>query len=244
MRQAFASVLMISGFWASAVSAAPAFSRDASAPAFRFPAMPGIPSTEGFPGMGNTAEGGQSGNPGVTSPLVPAPKPVQQPRPEATQTARLDDLFQRLAHAGDSDEADGLAHAIERLWLQSGSDTADLLMLRTVAAIGKGEVSVASQLLDKIVVIDPGWAEAWNKRATLRFLKGDDVGAMQDIAEVLAIEPRHFGALSGMAFILQRNGMDKQALDLVRRATAVYPHNTELEKLAAELALKVEGRDI
>ena len=126
---------------------------------------------------------------------------------------------------------------------RSGSDTADLLMVRSVEAAGKGDLDLASRLLDKVVVIDPRWAEAWNKRATLRYLKGDDVGAMEDIAEVLALEPRHFGALSGMSSILERNGMDKQALALIRRAKTIYPHNADLEKVESELSLKVEGRD-
>ncbi|MDX7951655.1 hypothetical protein P7D22_10795 [Lichenihabitans sp. Uapishka_5] len=227
MRLFFASVLIVSSISTGVAHATPVLLREAPAAAERWPA---------FGGLADTA------NPGVTSPLAPAPKP--SPGPVTGQAERLDDLFGRLAHAGDADEADGLAHAIERLWLRSGSDTADLLMVRSVAAIGKGKLDVAAQLLDRIVAIDPTWTEAWNKRATLRFLKGDDSGAMQDIAEVLAREPRHFGALSGMGVILQRVGMDKQALDLIRRTEAIYPHNAELEKLEGELSLKVEGRDI
>ena len=244
MRQAFAVILILSGLSAGDVSASPALSRDGAGSTGRFPAVPGWPLGRGLPSFGGAADTGNAGNPGVTAPLVTAPKRDAQPKPEPSAAARLDDLFQRLAHAEDSDEADGLAHAIERLWLQSGSDTADLLMVRAVAALGKGQPKVASDLLDKIVVVDPGWVEAWNKRATLRFLDGDDVGAMQDVAQVLSREPRHFGALSGMAAILHRNGMDKQALELARRTEAIYPHNAELEKLESELSLKVEGRDI
>lgn len=242
MRQALASAFVLSGLWAGAAPAAPALSRDGQVPAYSFPFLPGVPNE--LRTFGSVADGGGVGNPGVTAPLVPAPKSPPQPKAQPTEAARLDDLFQRLAHAEDSDEAEGLAHAIEQLWLRSGSDTADLLMVRAVAALGKGEAKVASDLLDRIVIIDPNWIEAWNRRATLRFLKGDDAGAMQDVAEVLAREPRHFGALSGMAFILQRNGMEKQALDLVRRTEAIYPHNAGLEKLDSELSLKVEGRDI
>lgn len=223
MRQALASVLIISGILAGAAPAAPAFSRDAFSPAEAFPALPGV------------SEDGAAAKPGVP------PPPAAPPTPEA---AHLDDLFGRLARASDAGEADALAGIIQQMWLHSGSDTADLLMVRAVAALGKGESKVASNLLDKVIALDPAWAEAWNKRATLRFLKGDDVGAMEDIAEVLAREPRHFGALSGMAAILHRNGMDKEALALVRRTEAIYPHNADLEKLEAELSLKVEGRPI
>lgn len=242
MRQALAAILVLSGLSAGAASTALALSRESKGPADSFPAIPGWPVPRGGSSLGGAPGNILAGNPGVTTPLVPAPKRDGQPEPSTA--ARLDDLFGRLAHAEDSDEADGLAHAIERVWLQSGSDTADLLMVRAVAALGKGESKVASDLLDKIIVVDPGWVEAWNKRATLRFLDGDDVGAMEDVAQVLSREPRHFGALSGMAVILHRNGMDKQALDLTRRTEAIYPHNAELEKLETELKLKVEGRDI
>lgn len=203
------------------------------APAFQFPPLTG----DALPRQGRGA------NPGVTAPLVPQAKP-DAAKPPATEAQRLDDLFHRLAQAGDADEAKGLALAIEHLWLTSGSDTADLLMVRSVEAAGKGDLDLAARLLDKVVVIDPTWAEAWNKRATLRYLKGDDAGAMQDIAQVLALEPRHFGALSGMSSILERNGMNKQALALIRKTKAIYPHNADLEKVESELSLKVQGRDI
>jgi tetratricopeptide (TPR) repeat protein len=211
------------------------------APAFRFPPLPGDfgsgPGTHG-------GTGSRDHNPGVTAPLVPPAKPETAPKAPVTDAQQLDELFQRLAKSGDADEAKGLALAIEHLWLNSGSDTADLLMVRSVEAAGKGDLALAVRLLDKIVTIDPSWAEAWNKRATLRYLQGDDVGAMEDIAQVLALEPRHFGALSGMSSILQRNGMTKEALALIRKAMVIYPHNVDLEKVESELSLKVEGRDI
>ncbi len=236
MRQASLSVLIITALSTGAASAAPVLSYEGQAPAYSFPVIPGVPR----PSLGPASEG----NPGVTAPLIPAPKTTPPAKTEQTTAERLDDLFQRLAHAEDADEANGLAEAIQRLWLHSGSDTADLLMVRAVTALTKGESKVATDLLDRIVALDPGWAEAWNKRATLRFLKGDDAGAMQDIAQVLALEPRHFGALSGMAAILQRAGMDKQALALIRRVETIYPHNADLEKLEGQLSLKVEGREI
>ena len=154
----------------------------------------------------------------------------------------INDLFHRLSTAADSGEATGIATAIEHLWLQSGSDTADLLMMRSVSALAKGDNDLATNLLGKIIVLQPDWAEAWNKRATLRFLKGDDAGSMNDISHVLSLEPRHFGALSGMGFILQRAGLKKEALAMLRKAAAIYPHNEELGKSIDALTLEVEGQ--
>lgn len=175
-----------------------------------------------------------------------APK-VEEPHVESkvpTRAQLLDGLFDRLAKASDPDEAGGIAALIERTWMRSGSDTADLLMSRAVAAMGSDHRDVATALLDKIVVLAPDWAEGWNKRATLRFLEDDDAGSMEDLSHVLALEPRHFGALSGMGFILKRNGLDAGALKALRKALALYPENPDLRKAVEQLTPEVEGRDL
>lgn len=161
-----------------------------------------------------------------------------------TRAQLLDGLFDRLAKSTDPDEAGGIAALIERTWMRSGSDTADLLMSRAVAAMGTDHRDVATALLDKIVALRPDWAEGWNKRATLRFLEDDDAGSMEDLSHVLALEPRHFGALSGMGFILKRNGLDAGALKALRKALALYPENPDLRKAVDQLTPEVEGRDL
>lgn len=194
--------------------------------------------------MGETKPGIRPpGTPGVTAPLVP-PTVKSAPAAPRTHAEILDDLFHRLAGAADTDEASGLAARIQRLWLDSGSDTADLLMSRASTAAAKGNSKLAGDLLDRIVVLAPVWAEAWNKRANLRFLGGDDDGAMEDIGHVLALEPRHFGALTGMAVIMQRHGFKKDALSLLRKAADIYPHNSDLTDMVDKLTLDVEGRPI
>lgn len=185
-------------------------------------------------------KGKAAGTPGVTAPLVPPAK--APPPPPRSRVEVLDDLFHQLAGANDKDEAVGVASRIERLWLESGSDTVDLLVGRATAAIGKGNSDLARGLLDKVVVLDPDWAEGWNKRATLRYLADDDAGAMVDIGHVLALEPRHFGALTGMAVIMNRHGFKKDALVLLRRVAALYPHNSDVDEMIETLVPEVDGR--
>lgn len=250
MRQIFRNVLVAVGVAAGVpVQAGPILSKGGNVPAFEFPAIPGVPRAPSLPNFDWKPPElhGTGGNPGVTKPLVPPTAGGTADRKAAKPENRADilnELFQRLSSSTDSAESGTIAVSIEHVWLESGSDTADLLMVRTVTAIGKGDSDLAAKLLDRIVGIDPTWAEAWNKRATLRFLSGDDRGAMDDISHVLTLEPRHFGALSGMGFILQRNGMKKQALAMIRKAAEIYPHNAELEKVLSNLTLDVEGRDI
>ncbi len=176
---------------------------------------------------------------GGTAETAPAPPPKPPTRAEA-----LDKLLNRLAQAQDEGEARAVAGLVQRMWMESGSDTADLLMTRAVAAMNDNRRDVAEALLDKIIDLRPGWAEAWNKRATLRFLENDDAGSMADISHVLAIEPRHFGALSGMGFILERHGEDAAALKALRRALGVYPQDPEVRKAVEKLAPSVEGQEL
>lgn len=168
------------------------------------------------------------------------------PRPPLAVARRhtLDDLYGKLAASSDIDEAKGLATLIGNIWMRSGSDTANLLMQRAIKSIEDKNYRLALNLLDKIVELQPNWAEAWNKRASVRYFSGDVDGSMADVEHVLKLEPKHFGALEGMAMILQRTGFDKQALAVYRRVLAVYPHQPEVEKIVDKLRLEVEGQGI
>src|SRR4051812_42101826 len=138
-----------------------------------------------------TAPRESEAKPEPAKPADPKFKPRPLPREAAQRTKVLDELFQRLAATSDADEGKGIAGAIERVWLRSGSDTADLLMSRAVAAVQAKDLPLALEVLDKVVAVEPGWAEGWNKRATARFLSNDINGAMADIDRVLKLEPRH-----------------------------------------------------
>ena len=181
---------------------------------------------------------------------LPAPQAAaatadeQKPAQPAGRQKILDELFDRLGKAQDDSEAKGIAGAIDRVWMRSGSDTADLLMNRAMQAIAHKNWTLSQELLDKVVVIDPYWAEAWNKRATARFFTEDYFGSMADLAEVLKLEPRHYAALTGMGFILQRTGFDKRALQVFRRALEINPQQEDIRKTVEKLTLEVEGQPI
>ena len=168
------------------------------------------------------------------------------PKPSLSAARRhtLDDLYGKLAAASEAEEAKGLATLIANIWMRSGSDTANLLMQRAAKAQATNAYPVALDLLDRIVELQPNWAEAWNRRATVRFLAGDLDGSMADVEHVLKLEPKHFGALQGMGLILQKTGFDKQALEVYRRALAIYPHQPELKETVDKLTLQVEGQGI
>lgn len=156
----------------------------------------------------------------------------------------IDFLFGALKAAPDETSAKSIEERIWALWLVSGSDTCNLLMTRAKQAIDDEKYDVALRLLDAIIEIRPGYVEAWNRRATVFFLKKDYGHALADLRQVLAREPRHFAALAGLGAIMQDMGDDKGALDAYRRALALDPHLKGVADKVKTLVDKVEGRDI
>ena len=156
----------------------------------------------------------------------------------------IDFLFGALKAAPDETSAKSIEERIWALWLVSGSDTCNLLMTRAKQAIDGEKYDVALRLLDAIIEIRPGYVEAWNRRATVFFLKKDYGHALADLRQVLVREPRHFAALAGLGAIMQDVGDDKDALDAYRRALAIDPHLKGIAEKVKTLVGKVEGRDI
>lgn len=156
----------------------------------------------------------------------------------------LDTLFSALKIAPNDASAKAIEDRIWSVWTASGSDTCNLLMSREKAASDAKEYDLAIRLLDSVVALKPDYVEAWNRRATIYYLKQDYPHALADLAEVLAREPRHFGALSGLGLILQEIGDDKDALDAYRKALAIDPHLENVPETVRTLTDKVEGREI
>lgn len=157
---------------------------------------------------------------------------------------RLDRLFERLANAENENEARGVSLLIYRRWMRSGSDTADLLMVRAQQATRASDHALAIELLDRVLVLQPDWAEAWNRRAVTFHMLGDPVAAIADIHRVLTLEPRHFGAWAGLGHIFREGGDDKGALASYERAIAINPHIPQLAPIVEKLKREIEGVDL
>ena len=160
------------------------------------------------------------------------------------RTRNLDFLFGALKVAPDDVTAKAIEERIWAVWTASPSDTANLLMTRVKTAIEVKDLDLAIKLLDAIVKVKPEYVEAWNRRATIYYMKKDYGRALADIRQVLKREPRHFGALAGFGLILQDIGDDKQALEVYRRVLTLYPRMERIPDLVKTLQEKVEGRNI
>jgi len=177
-------------------------------------------------------------------PLVAPPSDVPKVPPRADRTRNLEFLLGALKVAPDDTSAKAIEDRIWALWMVSGSDTVDVLMSRVKEASDAENYTLAIRLLDAVIEIDPDFVEAWNRRATIFFLKKDYSSSLADIMHVLVQEPRHFGALAGLGTILEEVGDDRHALDAYRKALAVHPHLKGVAEHVKSLTDKVEGRDI
>lgn len=162
----------------------------------------------------------------------------------AARAHRLDRLFSDLGRTKVEDEADAMVAEIWKLWLQSGQPDLDAALQQATGLINHGLPALAIPALDDIVAQAPGWAEAWNKRATVLFLMGEHDRSLADIDRVLALEPRHFGALAGMGLIRIQKGELRLALAAYRRALAVNPFLKERFQLVPELERQVGERPL
>jgi len=157
---------------------------------------------------------------------------------------RLDALFERLAAVENPLEARIVEQAIWQIWLESKSDTVDLLMTHGVKAMEEEDFDRALDIFSTIVELDPAFAEGWNKRATLFYLMGEPEASVKDIEKTLALEPRHFGALAGLYSIMRDRNDLEGALRALTRAVAANPHLPSAKDQLRELTRKVRGDPI
>ena len=158
--------------------------------------------------------------------------------------ARLDELFVQLAAARDPADALLIEEAIWDRWGQSGSAGVDFLMARGLDAMGQQDLERALVFFDQVVELAPGYAEGWNKRAVIHYMREDYRHALNDLNATIALEPRHFGALGGLALMLVDLGDKEGALEAYRRVLKVHPWLPGAQEAEAALTIEVEGRGI
>ena len=170
-----------------------------------------------------------------------APASALAEPPPKTAAELSDELMVRLAKTTDEDEAAGLVKALGELSMRSGSDAGDLLVSRALAAFAAENFQLSRELLDAVVAVQPEWAEGWNKRASVRFASGDIEGAAADVAQTLKRNPRHIGALLGLAEIFDAAGRREDALKIYERALALAPAFKPAREAAKQLAAEIAG---
>ncbi|MEL7232281.1 MAG: tetratricopeptide repeat protein [Pseudomonadota bacterium] len=155
-----------------------------------------------------------------------------------------DQMFEDLKSAESEDDANSTALDIWAAWMESGSDAADLVMERAVNAQAQGDTELAKALYDRVIAIQPDYAEAWNRRATIFLAEENYAEALRDVNEALRLEPRHFGAWGGLGAVLESLGAKEEALEAYKKALEIYPLFPRARSAAARLTKEIEGRPV
>ena len=169
---------------------------------------------------------------------------VTKPAPTVEFPKDLDSLFAKLGRTRDPKMAERISTRIWEIWQTSDSKSIDLLTNWARAATGQRRYGKALDLLDQVVVLRPKYAEVYNQRATLHFIMKDFEKSMTDIERTLALEPRHYGALAGLASILEQLDRKEEALKAWYKALAVYPAMDSAQKAVVRLEEELAGSGI
>ena len=163
--------------------------------------------------------------------------------PALAQEQDLDDLFSALATA-EASAAEAIEARIWEEWSKTGSPAMDLLLDRGREALEAGEIEQAIEHFTALIDHAPDFAEGYNARATAYFQAGLYGPSLEDIRQVLARNPRHFGAMSGLAVILEDLGEADGALEAYRAVEALYPAREGLGEAIRRLERGLEGEEI
>jgi tetratricopeptide (TPR) repeat protein len=157
---------------------------------------------------------------------------------------RLDNLFSILRTSDQGLEVCAAENLIWSTWIHHYDAESSRLMQMGIKAMGDGRLQDAAEIFTALVDRAPTYAEAWNKRATVYFLLGKLALAASDVDRTLSLEPRHFGALSGLGQIEMLRGNGDAALSAFQCAIEVHPRLQGMRALINELKQRVRGTDL
>ena len=157
---------------------------------------------------------------------------------------RLNNLFDRLRTTQDQAEAREIEGTIWEIWTKSENANVNRVMLIGIASMHAGQLGTALNKFNEVIQLAPDFAEGWNKRATIYYLMKKFDRSVNDIAQTLKLEPRHFGALSGLGLINQAIGQNKAAIKAFEHALDINPHLSGLKDKVTKMKKLKFGRKI
>ncbi|MFK7854376.1 MAG: tetratricopeptide repeat protein [Granulosicoccus sp.] len=155
----------------------------------------------------------------------------------------LPELFDQLLVATSAAQASEIESQIWQHWLDAPDDSSEFLISQVSRAMEVGQMELALKLSTQLIDGTPNYAEAWNKRATIYYLMGNNDLSVADIRETLALEPRHFGAISGLGLIFMREQNLEAALQAFEQVLAISPASANARNSAERVKTEL-GREI
>ena len=147
----------------------------------------------------------------------------------------LDDLFERLAVTTSDEEASNITHEIWQRWTTNDDPNVSHLMQIGIRALNYSTYREALHSFDRVIEIAPEFAEGWNKRATLYYHIKEYRRSINDIKETLRLEPRHFGAWSGLGLVSIEQENYSGALAAFKKALSINPHISNIRRYVQKL---------
>lgn len=152
---------------------------------------------------------------------------------------KLPDYYDELRAAESHSDAVDIESRIWQTWLVAPDDKADRLLHAVVDAMEQRDLREALIASSILVENYPDYAEGWNKRATIYYLMGDFDSSVADIGETLRLEPRHFGAISGLGLIFRANGDLEASLNAFEQVLQISPQSLNAQRSVAELKIQL-----
>jgi tetratricopeptide (TPR) repeat protein len=158
--------------------------------------------------------------------------------------AEMDELFAQAQAASDFREGQAASDAMWEVWLRAPDAAAQEVLDRGMAARGSFNFIEAYAQFTKLTEYCPDYAEGWNQRAYISFLREDYEAALVDLDRALALQPRHVAAQSGRGLTLMNLGRIAEARRQMLEAVANNPWLSEKALLADGAPLGRKGKDI
>ncbi len=178
----------------------------------------------------------------MPAPQPPASTTVEQVPLNPPAALSIDDMLGQLKRERDPQAARVIANSTMAAWSVSNSPTVDLLMQWSAKAAQEKRNAAALDFIDQAIALRPDFVGGWNQRATLHFTMGDYRKSVSDIERVLRLEPRHFGALAGLAGILTERGSKEAAMQAWERYLDIYPSDREAQEIVSKLSEELAGQ--
>ena len=151
----------------------------------------------------------------------------------------LNNLFKELKN-NKTTQAIEVENKIWKIWTTHPSNDRKGIRLTILLDQGsvlmdRGELNKSYEIFSNVILMDPNWSEAWNKRATVLYLMKQYQSSLNDIKLTLSLEPRHFGALSGQALNYIEMKKYEKAIESYKAAQKIYPAIKAAKKMIPQL---------
>ena len=173
------------------------------------------------------------------------PQPILADGRASTNDRELKALFNDLLASETALSAEKITRQIWTIWIDdASSDSSRATMERGINLMNEGRLEEAEKVFSTLVLQQPDYIEAWNKRATIRFMMGQFDASLGDVFVVLSKEPKHFGAVSGLAMILMREKNFDGALQAYKKLLQIHPFSKDALRLVPLLEQRILGERI